>query len=245
MIYRFSCAAVVVFWVVMTVLLVNRSYFSSEDHLPVVRSEHVIDLFIKNPNSSDLYVYRGKKQVGSLSIIPRELEDGRIELQLTALGKIDFLGLDAQDVVWRGELELTPQHDVVHFDLVVKFRHPRVNVALEIDPETFEIAYQVMQDGEILIDSDDEKSKAVRRVKKLLSLSGMSPKALKRKEARRESPDGKQSTMVARYGKMIIGGERLLLYFSEVGELVKIGPVLGYDVLSSAFAPPARAGGIE
>ena len=242
----------------MTILLVVESYFSSEDRLPEVGAEHVIDLFVRSPNSSNLIVYRGKKNVGSISITPRELDDGRIDLQMNALGKIDFPGLGEQDVAWRGELELTPEHDVAEFELKVKFRHPSVSVALGIDPETFEIDYEVTQSGEVLIDSDDTRSKAVKRVKLLMGAWGMSPKALKRKEKRRRARAAEEKgEIVARYGKVKIGGERhsayildlapmrgkrFKIYFSEAGEILKVGSVLGYEILSEAFAAPGEQG---
>ena len=242
----------------MTIQLVKRSYFSNEDRLPEVTPEHVIDLFVNNPNTSGLIVYRGKKEVGSITISPRDLGDGRIELLMTALGKIDFAGMGEQDIAWRGELELTPEHDVAHLDLKVKFRNPRVNVNLEIDPQTYAIEYLVTQDDEVLIDSDDLKSKAVRRVKMLLGVWGMSPKALKKKEARGDGPAGGNLAIIARHGKIEISGERqsayildialtrgkrFKLYFSEAGELLKVSSVLGYEILSDAFVAPGGAGG--
>ncbi len=75
-IYRLSCAAVILFWLVMTVMLVMRAYFSSEDRLPLVRDpDGVIELFINNPNSSNLNVYRDRELVGSISISPKLLSE--------------------------------------------------------------------------------------------------------------------------------------------------------------------------
>jgi hypothetical protein len=133
-----------------------------------------------------------------------------------------------------------------------------VNVNLEIDPQTYAIEYLVTQDDEVLIDSDDLKSKAVRRVKMLLGVWGMSPKALKKKEARGDGPAGGNLAIIARHGKIEISGERqsayildialtrgkrFKLYFSEAGELLKVSSVLGYEILSDAFVAPGGAGG--
>ncbi len=60
---------------------------------------------------------------------------------MTALGEIDFPGVDKQDIGWRGELELTPRNEVEHFDLNVTFSKSQMKVSLVIDPQTFEINY--------------------------------------------------------------------------------------------------------
>jgi hypothetical protein len=256
--YRLSCAAVVGFWLVMTVLLINRSYFSSEDRLPVVKNpDEVIERFITHPNSSNLNVYRDREVVGSLSITPRQLSNGNRDLLMNALGKIDFPGVGKQDVAWQGKLELTPGHEVAKFELTVKFRNPRMKVGLEFDPQTFDIRYRVEHGGEVLIDSADEESKAVKRVKFLLAAWGLSPKALKSKGQGRESL-ARDDAIVARFGRVVIGGERqtayildvapmrgrrFKLYFSEAGELLKIGNVLGYEILSEGFNQTGSGGG--
>ncbi|MFT5105315.1 MAG: hypothetical protein ACI8XO_000859 [Verrucomicrobiales bacterium] len=250
MFYRLSCAAVIVFWIVMTIQLVLRSYFSTEDRLPLVKDpSEIVNRFVSHPKTSNLNVYRDRKLVGSISISPSQLKNGNSELLLSAIGKINFPGLEEQDIGWRGTLELTPGHEVVGFELKVKFRYPRIDVGLIFDLETLEIGYQVEQDGEIIIDSGDSDSKAVKRVKFMLAAWGLSPKALKRKEARGAQLQD-DDVMIARYGRVVIGGERqtayvlelapmrgkrFKIYFSEAAELLKIGNVLGYEVLSEGF----------
>lgn len=255
-IYRLSCAAVIVFWLVMTVLLVMRAYFSSEDRLPLVKdADEVIELFIQNPNTSELNVYRDRKVVGSISISPKQLANGGKELLMTALGEIDFPGVDRQDIGWRGEMELTPENEVAHLDLSVTFTDPRMKVGLQFDPETFEIKYSVEQGGVMLLDSADTESKPVKRVKFLLGLWGLSPEKLRRKEQSRTGIADEDSIEV-RFGKVKIGGERqtayilylkpmsereFKVYFSETGEILKIGAsgdrdqVWGYEILSEGF----------
>ncbi|MGI9239535.1 MAG: hypothetical protein ACR2RV_01970 [Verrucomicrobiales bacterium] len=258
MIYRLSCAAVIVFWLVMTAMLVMRAYFSSEDRLPLVKdADEVVELFIKNPNTSNLNVYRDRKQVGSISITPKLLSNGNRQLMMTALGEIDFPAVDKQDVGWRGELELTPSNEVEHFDLTVTFSKPQMKVALLIDPKTFDIKYLVEHKGERLIDSDDRNSKHVKRVQFLLGLWGFSPEKLRKKEESGEGIAGDDAISV-RFGKVEIGGERqtayivylapmrgreFKVYFSETGEILKIGAgsrqgkdqVWGYEILSEGF----------
>ena len=258
MIYRLSCAAVILFWLVMTVMLVMRSYFSSEDRLPLVRDpDGVIELFINNPNTSNLNVYRDRELVGSISISPKLLSNGNRQLMVTALGEIDFPGVDKQDVGWRGELELTPRNEVEHFDLNVTFGKSQMKVTLVIDPKTFEINYLVEHKGTKLIDSDDRNSKHVKRVQFLLGLWGMSPEKLRKKGQGSGGIAGEDAIKV-RFGKVEIGGERqtayilylspmrereFKVYFSETGEILKIGAererdrdqVWGYEILSEGF----------
>ena len=264
MIYRLSCAAVIVFWLVMTLLLVMRSYFSSEDRLPLVKDvDGVIELFIQNPNTSELKVYRDRKVVGSISISPKPLENGNRRLMMTALGEIDFPGVDRQDIGWRGALELTPDNEVAQLDLSVTFTDPRMKVGLQFDPETFKVNYVVEQNGERLIDSANQDSKPVKRVQFLLGLWGLSPEKLRRKEQRRAGLVEEDAIKV-RFGKVTIGGERqtayilylkpmrdrgFKVYFSEAGEILKIGAsgdrdqVWGYEILSDGFRQPAASDG--
>lgn len=250
--YRFACVAVVIFWAVMTLLLVRSSYFSSEDRLPVVDTDFVVDRFVNNANRSNLTVYKGRRPVGRIALSPRRLDDGRVDLLMTALGEIEIPGVGKQDLAWRGNLILNGRNEVDHLAVNVKFRDPDVRVWLEVDPATFEISYRVEHDGETVVDSDDRKSKAVRRVKLLLAAWGLGPKALQRKAEQRESS---RQQVVARHGKVEIGGEKMnayllevtplrgkkfRLYFNDAGELMKVGSLLGYEILSDAFDDDAR-----
>ena len=255
MIYRISCVAVVVFWLVMTTMLVVRSYYSSEDNLPVIpEPESVIDLFIENSSPSNLGVYRDREKVGSISVTPQELNNGHTRILLTALGRMKIATLGEQDIVWSGKLELNPIREVVRLDLSIKLRDPKVEIALDFDTTTFEFNYHVVQDGEILIDSEDKKSKVVSGITKMLQALGVSPRALKRKEARGESL-GEGKEFVVRHGKVVIGSERqsayilylpemrgkqFKVYFSEAGEILKVGAVddrsmMGYEIISEVF----------
>ena len=259
--YRISCAAVVIFWCVMTALLVNRTYFFSQDRLPQVGdADGVIDRILSHRPSSNLALHRDFKEVGTISLTPRNLPDGGAEILMTAIGKIELGGSGEQDVVWRGEVELAPDRDVEKFSLKIIFSETGRKVTLSFDPDEMEFDYKVEQNGLVLLDSDDESSKIVKRVKLLLAPLGLSPAALKRKEAKGASLANDENILV-RYGKVDIAGVRqsvyilelsptksrkLKFYFSETGELLKVGdkkggPVMGYDILSEGYRWPPGA----
>ena len=176
---------------------------------------------------------------------------------MSAVGEMD-IGLQGKlDVTWRGEIDLKPNNYVERFNLSVSFRNPRVRITLEFDPSSYEIDYTVEQDGKLVVDSADKDSKVVKRVKALLFPLGLSPGALKRKDARGQSI-APRDAMRVQYGKVTIAGvrqtaylitlsptksNRLKFYFSEVGELLKVGdpdgkPVMGYDILSEGYQFP-------
>ena len=243
----------------MTGLLVNRTYFGSEDLLPDVGdSEAVVELIVSNENSSNLNVYKDSEEVGSIRITPRQLDDGGAQIVLSAVGKMSLVGLGEMDAVWRGELDLLANRDVSRFELWVSFREPKLKIFFEFDPETYEIGFRVKKDGEVVADSADEDSKIAKRVKALLFPLGLTPGALKRKEARGQSL-APRDAMRVQFGKVTIAGVRqtvymvtlsptrsrsLKFYISETGELLKVGdekgePIMGsYSILSEGYQFP-------
>ena len=248
----------------MTAGLVNRTYIAGEEQLPEYEDiDGLIDLIVSSPHSSNLNVYRNLEQTGSLRMTPRSSPDGSSMLMLSALGRIKLVGQEEQDISWRGTMELLPNREVADFELVVILRESRLKIFFQFDPEHYEFSYKVEQDGETLVDSEDSDSKAVKRIKALLFPLGLSPKAMKRKAARGQSL-APADAMRAQFGKVMIAGVRqsayivtlsptksrsLKFYFSETGEMLKVGdedgkPVMGtYDILSEGFKFPPDGGG--
>ena len=78
MLARFLSAAIILFWITMTVLLVRSELWPGQSTLRSVPIEHVAKLFWQHQQASDLSILRDNNRVGHLHLrhlnpLPRDL----------------------------------------------------------------------------------------------------------------------------------------------------------------------------
>ncbi len=236
------------FWGIMTALLIRAVYFPEFERLPSVDPGHVLELFIDHREVTQLFVYRDDGEVvGDVLLTSRELADGRgAEIGFAAAGVVELPSLPRQKLNWRGKLKLGPGPDrkLVGVEISVRFAEPSVTVSMEIDPVTFAFHYQVSRGGVIIRDSrGDPGGMGVAQMQLLLAAWGFDF----------GSGAGEGAAWQARQGAVEIAGHRagayflvlglpgageMKLTFSEAGELLGVDTPLGYTLLSEAMRRP-------
>ena len=251
--FRFLVLASLIFCATMTTLLVRSVYFPEFDRLPEVEPERVFELFLDTHEPADIFIYRDGVAVADVQLTPRRIRDsGEVEVIFVATGKVALPGLAEQKLTWTGKLRLgeKPQRSVRKLGFTVKFEEPPVSVNVEIEPETMQFYYRVLQGGEIVSDSRmDPNAIGVVQAQLLMTAWGFSPSKVEAEL--KDQTSG--FNWIAKHGTIEIAGHRVGAYFvvlevpaagemrltfSEAGELLQVENPLGYEMLSRALRTP-------
>jgi hypothetical protein len=109
MLYRFVAVLIVIFWVVMTTLLIRNEVAPDTSRLRDVPLSHVMKLLYLHQQPSDLNILSGARTVGTLRLHPHKSKEGTARL-LECSGSLQ-LSLDQPKkgrLSWDGVLEMTP-----------------------------------------------------------------------------------------------------------------------------------------
>ncbi|RZO14841.1 MAG: hypothetical protein EVB09_08230 [Verrucomicrobiaceae bacterium] len=246
MIFRLFTVGVFVFCGVMTTWLVRSVYFPEYERLPSVDPSHVLDLFLENEEVTHAFVYRGRTLVGDVMVTSRRHGESneRAKIRFIANSQADSPEFQKQDLKWKGSLDLgpAPSRSIEKIGLTVKFKEPEMTLSIDINPQNFEFHYLLIQDGEILADSNkDPENEEIAQMKLLFEVLRMSP----------QSNQASSLPIDARWGKANIAGRRSSVYFlrfelpgsgqikltfSEAGEFLEMSTALGYQVLSETLS---------
>src|SRR5262245_21985634 len=71
MFHRLAAVFIVLFWLAMTTLLMERHFFPESSRLSQVPVYHIAQVFFQNEQASDLMAYKGRETVGFARISPR------------------------------------------------------------------------------------------------------------------------------------------------------------------------------
>ena len=246
MIFRLFTVGVFAFWGIMTTWLVRTVYFPEYERLPRVDASHVLDLFLKNEGVTHAFVYRGRTLVGDVMVTSRKSGDlnERAKIRFIANSQADSPKFQKQDLKWKGSLDLgpAPSRSIEKIGLTVRFKEPEMTLSIDVNPQNFEFHYLLIQDGEVLADSDkDPENEEIAQMKLLFEVLRMSPK----------SSEESGLPLDARWGKANIAGRRSSVYFlkfelpgsgetkltfSEAGEFLEMSTALGYQILSETLS---------
>ncbi|MDC0048221.1 hypothetical protein OAL09_02650 [Verrucomicrobia bacterium] len=246
MIFRLFTVGVFAFCGIMTTWLVRNVYFPEYERLASVDPSHVLDLFLKNEEVTHAFVYRGRTLVGDVMVTSRKYGDSneRAKIRFIASSQTDSPNFQKQDLKWKGSLDLgpAPSRSIEKIGLTVKFKEPEMTLSINVNPQNFEFHYLLIQDGEVLADSDkDPENEEIAKMKLLFEVLRMSPK----------SSQASSLPFDARWGKANIAGRRSSVYFlrfelpgsgetkltfSEAGEFLEMSTSLGYQVLSETLS---------
>ena len=258
--FRFLALGILIFWGIMTSLLIRAVYFPEFERLPKVDPEHVLELFIDNREVAQLYIFKGTEVVGDIMMTPRHLPGtGGAEIGFAAAGVVELPNLPRQKLNWRGKLHLgpLPKRRLTAIDIGVRFSDPAVSVLLHIDPVSMDFYYTVMQGGVVVSDSVSEGGVVVSDSRTDPSAVGVAQMQLMMAAWGIEfggREEGERAKLEARQGAIEIAGHRAGAYFmrlgipgagevnltfSEAGELLELFTPLGYEILAEAMrAPP-------
>ncbi len=125
MLYRICAAFIVVFWLVMTGLLVRQQIGEGGKALREVPVAHVVKLLLMHEQPSDLNIFSEKRRLGHLRIHPRMSKEGNsrvIEFSGNLLTNLP--GTERQRMVWEGEWGLEKTLATRHFSVSLTLRDP-------------------------------------------------------------------------------------------------------------------------
>lgn len=129
-IYRALVGGIILFWVIMTGLLVRAEFFEGSVGARAVPVAHVFKQIFLHEQPSDLAFYRRLQRLGLFHVQPRR------ELTSPAFGAthalfvnggstLDFFGLPNQRVILRATVDLDAQQSIRHFEVSATVREPR------------------------------------------------------------------------------------------------------------------------
>ncbi len=258
MLFRIASVLIVAFWLVMSGLLVQLTYFPEESRLSKVDPEYVVGLFLRNEELSELQVYKDGQPVGDLQVqakTQRE-EDRRSrarEVKFLATGEVELPNLPRQMLRWNGTLRLGADRSLEEIKVMVRFEEPDAQVALKIHPKTRDFSYEVTQDEQVVATSDskDPQAPGAAQMRMLLMAWGVNPESLENPEVA-AAEQQRLTALSARHGQIdvgeqrihayiltltVLGGQEIKFYLTEAGELVRVTTSLGYEMLSEVLAP--------
>ena len=161
--YRTIVAGIIVFWVVMSGLLIRTQYFSRNGEAQPVPIAFVTRLMFQHEQPAGLVLYsQGHRLDGYLHVQPRHLthgDDGRSQPLDLLSGSGSFAlilpGIKAQRVTLRGVVEVDGQQQIQRLEMTVSLHEskqtgPGLGLAFEGSPLRDEWHYVLKQAGVVL-----------------------------------------------------------------------------------------------
>lgn len=234
MFWRAISALVILFWAVMTGLLIRDTYFPADSEFTKVAPKLVLDLFLNQTRAfnTTLHLFREKERMGhaSFQVTRAEVEAGAepvFELFVTGVVEKEEDGVRRSDMNWRAMIELERGERCVGLEVIGRWLSQDVSVSVEWDPEkSEEPEVEVRRGDEIVVDR-----------KMVQAMMAMTGGGLPSMGAAGQLGDLGGLTVVAREGSMELAGRNRKCYvvtfrmgaaltaeaiFTEVGELSMI-----------------------
>src|SRR4030095_4882944 len=123
MIYRTVAALIVVFWLVMTTLLIRNEVNPEDSRVREVPLTHVFKLLYLHEQASDLRIYAGGTSIGHLRFHPRidkETHDRLVEFT----GTIQLQVPDRRRISWDGTLRMNQAYELMQSEWGVTLHDP-------------------------------------------------------------------------------------------------------------------------
>lgn len=255
MFWRILSALVMLFWAVMTGLLIRDTYFPEESRFAEVPPKFVLDLFLNHRDSATtLLLHRNQERIGHSTIYIRrqnEVKDETSVYDIQASGLVEgkSLGPSAPDFAWRISSELDAEQQWRSFIFQTGSRHesaaegekgPREGVSATLSWMRNQATpqFEVRQGGRVVVDSSQADSLLKSGT---LPLGGLLGSSLGRGAALSHL-----AKISAREGAMTLAGKKRKCYvlqiffaglyeikmlFTEAGELARIDLPNGLHLL--------------
>lgn len=113
MLHRLAAFAIVIFWFVMTLLLIRNEISPDASRVREVPITHVLKMLYLHEQPSDLTIYNGPTSIGSVRLHPRIDRDGETRV-LDFSGELQLKLSPEQRtrLSWLGLLDMTPTYDI-------------------------------------------------------------------------------------------------------------------------------------
>jgi hypothetical protein len=118
--YRLAAGAIILFWLVMTGLLVRTECFPGTSDLLPVPPGRLFTLMFLHEQASDLVLFRDQERLGDLHLQPHRFPPSagpaRNLLTLNGSTILNLPGLETRHLTFRANLEIDDQSAVRHFE---------------------------------------------------------------------------------------------------------------------------------
>src|SRR5262245_41077895 len=123
MIYRTVATLIVIFWLVMTTLLIRNEVNPEDSRVREVPLTHVLKLLFLHEQPSDLRIYAGGTAVGYLRFQPRNHKDSGDRI-VEFTGSIQVQVPDRRRLSWEGTMRMTEGYELVRSDWGLTLQDP-------------------------------------------------------------------------------------------------------------------------
>lgn len=241
MFWRAAAALAVLFWAVMTGLLVRDVYFPAESRFTEVPARFVFDLFLKQAtvNADTLHLYHRQEKIGhaTINITSKSLPDGETRYQWVARGIVERLqgGGTRVNATWEVSGEMDEAGQWHQMEIIAAMPEQNASVKLRWkDGERFP-KVTITQDGRAVVDTDQAGLLMALGLTAAGGDSGSWMKALGQLAG--QSDEMQKMQVTAREGTVDIAGRErrcylvtvpfpgspdIRLIFSETGEIARI-----------------------
>jgi len=136
MIYRTVAALIVLFWLLMTTLLIRNEVNPEDSSVREVPISHVLKILYLHEQPSHLRIYAGGTPIGHLSFQPRTDKDTGIRVA-EFTGTVQLQMPDRRRISWDGSLRMSPDYELLQSNWGVALHDPEF-LRLEVQSATGE-----------------------------------------------------------------------------------------------------------
>ena len=247
MLARFLSAAIILFWITMTVLLVRSELWPGQSNLRSVPIEHVAKLFWQHQQPSDLTILSDNTRVGHLKLHPKiRKDDGTRILEYSGNLQLRLPGSQRQRVSWDGSA--TFDHKLALSSLLVGVDvrdSSLMRAEVLVTPSENLARYQLKNNG-IEIEREDYAldESGLKKVLKQLDLDPALYESVRGSatvpvvSARRSSLTHRQGRIDTFLVSVKQGGQTLLeAHVNQLGVVVMVKTLVGYNMAAEEFLP--------
>lgn len=152
MIPRVLSALIVVFWLVMTSLLVRLEIDPDKSSVLAVPPTHVFNLMFTHEQTSELSIADSNgTTIGNLMLRPKtdpNLNERTLDFSGGFL--VSTQTVRRQRVNWRGSLSLDHAYGMLHWEFDFDLREPATHVHINLNPQDHQIHYAIHQGGQLI-----------------------------------------------------------------------------------------------
>jgi len=248
MVYRLLAAAVVLFWLTMTGLLLRKELGVGGSSLREVPVAHVARMMLQREQSSDLQIYSDKSPVGQLRLQPHvRREDGQRQFAVAGSIQLALPGAPRQRIVWSGDLDLDATLHPQRAKAAINLREPaNFMVDLQVDFATKRLSYETHSGSHLLRRAAFTLDEAGAR--QWMREQGLDPAllgSLQGAGAAQMEIRAQQSTLSVRGEKIdtyLVTGEQsgqtlFEAHVSQLGQILRVRTMFGYSAAPEEISP--------
>jgi hypothetical protein len=247
MFWRVVSIGVVVFWAVMTGLLIRASYFPGQSLLSEVPPRVVLDLFLKQAmtSGSTLHFFNKQEKIGHANFYAARTDSGSDApvYRLRASGSLEAPAGDGvrSSAGWNIEVDLANAEDLKKLNLDLTLPSTKTNLTLKLREGEELPAMELRQDKRLLLDTQGALAMAG-MAEKMGGLEGLLGLAAG-KDGDKRAPT---LELAGREGLLDLAGRKRRCFiltigafemyqiravFTEAGELARVDLPQGYKLL--------------